>query len=550
MTFVPRQHQNDGCYALVNHPGQYSIAEVCVAGGKSNMLGMLAWYYLQYGRVVIVAHNKELTESNAEACAELGLTAGICSASISTNAFARLTVGTIGTILNRAHLFQDVVAILIDEVHRVPPAKASQYRKLIEAISKRRGFPHLPPPKAHGLTATPFRADGSGGLEKTFGPIVFKYTFMDGLRDGYVKPIVPVDAGEDEVAANEIDVTGIKTVGDDYDLEELASRAIKLVPSHVKTVIDVMHKYNRRRVLYFCCNIDHVDKTEKQFHALGVPAVGIHSQSPPGKREKGVEAFKRGQVPILIGCNIFSTGFNVPDIDYTVMARATKSPVYYAQGPLGRGARITPYAKNCLLSDFGGNMKRHGTIDAIQASPGRMLECETTHCNSQWETWEHGRTCPSCGEIHSSAPKCKNCTLRYDQHYHGMKCPHCGQQQNELRVCAACEQPYASFLHPMCPHCGFNNGVTQNPGKDLKMRGASGEAINVKRILEAAPWQPIISPPVKNNGTGWTLTTQYATAVWPFEHLPPPNYVYLTRSGNGRYVAGAVCDVHGVVHQR
>jgi hypothetical protein len=74
-----------------------------------------------------------------------------------TNAFARVTVGTIGTIINRVHLFRDVVAILVDEVHMVPPAKSSQYRKLFEKLQAA---------KVHGLTGTPFRADGTGDLPK------------------------------------------------------------------------------------------------------------------------------------------------------------------------------------------------------------------------------------------------------------------------------------------------------------------------------------------------------------------------------------------------
>jgi hypothetical protein len=55
--FTPRPHQVAGVKALVDHDGRFSVAEVTVAGGKSNMLGMLAWHYSQFGRVIIVAHN-------------------------------------------------------------------------------------------------------------------------------------------------------------------------------------------------------------------------------------------------------------------------------------------------------------------------------------------------------------------------------------------------------------------------------------------------------------------------------------------------------------
>ena len=540
--FVPRRHQVEGVQALINFSdGRFSVAEITVAGGKSDMLGMLASYYQQFGRVIVVAHNKELVRHNSAACRRHGLNPGICSASISVNAFGKVTVGTIGSIVNRVHLFRDVVAILVDEVHMVPPAKSSQYRRL---------FDKIPRTKVHGLTGTTFRADGTGDLAKTFGPVVYRYTFLDALRDGYVKPLVPVDAGEDET----IDVEGLKTTAGDFDLEAMAPRAIKLAPSHVKTVAEVMQKFNRRRVLVFCCNIEHVDKVEEAFKRAGVAAVGVHSRSIVGKRDKAVEAFRTGAAQVLVSCNMFTTGFDVPDIDYMAFCRATKSAVYYAQS-LGRGARITPYAANCLVSDFGGNIQRHGTLDAVMAAPGRMLTCEDlsrelTGCGKEWETWEHGKTCPGCELVHRSAPKCKACGERFDPHFHGMRCPHCGQQQSEIKQCAACEETYAAFLHPICPFCQFDNTIATEAGKDLKTRGGAFEAVNIKKIIEAEPWQVIVSAPVKNEAGGWLLTTKYTTAIWPYEDLPQPHSIFLKRSTNGRYMAAGIYDVHGRVHQR
>src|SRR5580704_1429531 len=123
--FIPRKHQIECVQALTAYDGRFSVGEMCVASGKSGVLGMLGSHYSQRGRVLIVAHNKELVVQNAEAAKLLGLNPGICSSSISTNAFARVTVGTIGTIINRVRLFRDATAILVDEVHRVPPAKSS-----------------------------------------------------------------------------------------------------------------------------------------------------------------------------------------------------------------------------------------------------------------------------------------------------------------------------------------------------------------------------------------------------------------------------------------
>jgi superfamily II DNA or RNA helicase len=161
------------------------------------------------------------------------------------------------TVVNRTKYFQDVTLILVDEVHRTPVNKTSSYRKVFEAI---------PNAKVRGLTGTAFRADGTGSLAKTFGPIIFTYSFLDALQDGYVKPLIP--AYSDHSA--EIDVDGLKVVGEDYDLEEQASRAIKLSPIHAKAIIKTMERQRRKCVLVFACNINHADVLEEKLNKLGV----------------------------------------------------------------------------------------------------------------------------------------------------------------------------------------------------------------------------------------------------------------------------------------
>jgi len=47
-----------------------------------------------------------------------------------------------------------------------------------------------------------------------------------------------------------------------FDIEEQASRAIKLAPKATLKQSRSHAKFGRRRVLVFCCNIEHVDKVE------------------------------------------------------------------------------------------------------------------------------------------------------------------------------------------------------------------------------------------------------------------------------------------------
>lgn len=528
---ILRPHQAACIDTLNAYPEKYAVAEVAVAGGKSLILGCLSGY--NTGRTLILAHNKELVLQNTEACRQVGLRPGICSASISKNVYSKITVGTVQTVVRRTKYFQDVTLILVDEVHRTPVNKTSSYRQVFEAI---------PNAKVRGLTGTAFRADGTGSLEKTFGPIIFKYSFLDALEDGYVKPLIPAHS----TAEAEIDVDGLKVVGEDYDLEEQASRAIALSPIHTKAIKETMARQRRKCALVFACNIAHADILEEKLNKLGVEAAAVHSHSPKGKREKMVAKFRARELPVMISVAMFDTGFNVVDIDMLAFCRATKSPVFFAQA-LGRGARITPFAQNCAVLDFGGNVARHGSLDQIAAAPGATLVCE--ECNTDWETWEHGRTCPKCGTVHKSATKCKGCSERFDQHYHGAICPHCGLRQTSVKACNACSGIYATWLHPMCPHCGYDNTSVQKPGKDLTETGAINELINVTEILKANPWQEICEPPFKY-GTTWQIPTKYATVIWPYQILPRDIVsVYLLKASNGRMMVKGWYDKAGKVHQ-
>jgi DNA repair protein RadD len=524
----------------MEYPDKYAVAEVTVAGGKSLILGCLAGYAMQRGRVLILAHRAELVQQNVDACLSVGIRPGICSSKLGKNVFARVTVGTEQTIVRRLRSFQDVTDILVDEVHRVPVHQTSSYRRIFE------GIPHA---RVRGLTGTPFRADGTGSLEKTFGPIIFRYSFLDALRDGYVKPLVPAHSD----ATAEINTEGLKTSGDDFDLDEMAPRAIQLSKNHAVAIKQTMERQGRKCVLVFACNTEHADKLEADLNAIGVRAMSVHSKSPNGKREKAVAAFKARELPVMVSVAMFDTGFNAVHVDLLAFCRATKSAVFFAQA-LGRGARLTPYAENCAVLDFGGNVKRHGALDAIAAAPGIELKCEpwdapSEGCGSEWETWKHGRTCPSCEAVHKTATKCKGCEARFDQFYHGGTCPHCGLLQASVRKCNACSQNYASFLHPMCPHCGYDNSSVQNAGKDLSETGAADDIISTSEILKAYPWQDITRPPFKTP-TSWQLPTKYATVRWPYAELPGDiAKVYLVKAGNGHIVVKGWYSQSGVVHQ-
>jgi DNA repair protein RadD len=88
------------------------------------------------------------------------------------------------------------------------------------------------------------------------------------------------------------------------------------------------------------------------------------------------------------------------------LARPTKSTGLYIQ-MVGRGLRTYPGKENCLILDFGGNIARHGPIDAPEVKkPSDKSDDNTAPI----------KTCQSCGEsCHAAARECPACGCIFER---------------------------------------------------------------------------------------------------------------------------------------
>jgi DNA repair protein RadD len=356
LTPTLRPHQVEAVDALAFSQEVTAYAEMSVASGKSLVMAKLGERAIVNTRVLIIAHTEELVQQDAHACRWIGQDPAICSAGLNeTRTDGRLTVGTIGTIANRLDCFKNVGLVIIDEIHRarMTPYKdgtVSEYLKVQQAL-----------PKAwfRGVTATGWREDGTGSLENTFGKRIFEYGFLQALEDGFVKMLRAVAAD-----APDIDTKGLKvnSLGE-WGGQELTHRGVALAPLHVASLVKAMREEERTRCLIFACDIEHANVLEREYRKLGIDARAVHTGV--GGRVENVEAFRRGDFPVMISVAMFNTGFDVPDVDMMGFCRPMKSSLLYAQS-LGRGARLSEYADDCAVVDFGGNIVRHGALDMIE----------------------------------------------------------------------------------------------------------------------------------------------------------------------------------------
>lgn len=77
-------------------------------------------------------------------------------------------------------------------------------------------------------------------------------------------------------------------------------------------------------------------------------------------RKEVIEWFRSKRDAVLINCNVFTTGFDVTDVETIILNRATQSLSLFLQ-MVGRGSRITDiiYKDKFTVIDLGGNFAKH-----------------------------------------------------------------------------------------------------------------------------------------------------------------------------------------------
>lgn len=255
--------------------------------------------------------------------------------------------------------------------------------------------PHV---RVVGLTATPFRL--KSGMICTPDHFLNQVCYEVGVRElivqGYLSPLV-TKAGITRVDTSDVHIRGGEFVA--AEVEDLMDRD-ELVEAACQEIIS--HSADRHAVLLFATGIKHgrhVQDVLRRQH--GVECGFVSGETPTPERDATLKAFRDGKLRFLCNVNVLTTGFDAPNIDCVVMLRPTLSAGLYYQ-MVGRGFRLHPGKTNCLVLDFGGNVLRHGPVDAIrlQDRAGGSGEAPAKECPECHAVIAAGfATCPQCGYV-------------------------------------------------------------------------------------------------------------------------------------------------------
>lgn len=392
----------DGLYQYwAGKRGDNPIIVAPTGAGKSLIIAKLIEDALSFPgtRILMLTHVAELLMQNAEELVGIlpSVDLGFYSASIGQKRLDRqVTFAGIQSIWEKAEIMippPDLV--LIDEAHLVPKNTTTRYGKFLADLKECN-----PAVKVVGLTATPYRLD-SGYLHKGNGALFdgIAYDIPVGMLidQGYLAPLVS------KGAKSKIDLTNVGMRGGEFIESQLATAASD--PELVKATVSEIVQFgkDRRSWLVFASGVNHAEMIREEMTTHGISAEVVTGADNKTDRHRRIDDFKSFRLQCLINVNVLTTGFNHRATDLVAMVRATASAGLYVQ-MAGRGTRTADGKDDCLLLDFGGNVERHGFIDAVRVR-------DKTQGTGKGQA--PVKECPECQEIVSAGLRYCPCGFKF-----------------------------------------------------------------------------------------------------------------------------------------
>lgn len=304
-------------------------------------------------RVLIIAHRSELIEQSSRSLDKYHIKHGVLAGTMKdkrdlTQAIQVASIQTITHPSNRC-LIEDLQFdfIIIDEAHH---AVASSYQKLWE---------FCPDSKKLGVTATPWRMNNSG-FARIFDAYIPSMSIKEFIKKGWLATYkyysIPINSEiiKSIEAIREFDIDGDYKNSALIEVFDTSKIRAQLYESYSKNA------FGKKGIIYSISR-EHSEHICYQYRQHNISIENIDSKTPTKVRENIIKAFKDGEIDIIVNVDIFSEGFDCPDIEFIQLARPTRSLVKYIQ-QVGRGLRKNG-DKRCIILDNVGMYSRFGLPD-------------------------------------------------------------------------------------------------------------------------------------------------------------------------------------------
>ncbi|MDB5853264.1 MAG: hypothetical protein JWR22_1305 [Herminiimonas sp.] len=353
----------------------------------------------KYSKAAFVVDRINLVDQTSALLDRYGIDHGVVQAGHwRWRPYERIQVCSAQTIEKRG-FFPDLNLLIVDEAHTT--------RRLTADLIRNR-----PDLTVIGLTATPF----AKGMAKIYSNLVNVCTTNQLVADGFLVPLKMY-------AAKAVDMAGAKVVAGEWADREIEKRGIEIVGDIVSEWVDKTHLHfgGPVKTIVFSATVDHGEELCRQFNAAGYnfQQVSYRDGSDETRREL-IQEFRKADSSIhgLISCEVFTKGFDVPDILCGVAARPYRKSLSSHVQQMGRVMRTSPGKEFGLWLDHCGNVTRfwddtedlfeHGTQtledgatrDAVARKERDPKECADWGCTCGYIFPQRMDRCPACGKEH------------------------------------------------------------------------------------------------------------------------------------------------------
>lgn len=296
--------------------------------------------------------------------------------------YERIQVCSAQTIEKRG-FFPELDLLIVDECHAVRKVTA-------ELIKNRKDLTVI------GLSATPF----TRGMSDIYSNLVNVCSTNQVIADGFLVPLKLY-------AAHAPDMTGAKIVAGEWADRDIELRGMAIIGDIVSEWADKtrQHFCGPVKTIVFSATVDHGDELCRQFNAAGFNFQQISYKDSNDHRRALIEEFRKEDSEIhgLVSCEVFTKGFDVPDILCGIAARPYRKSLSSHVQQMGRVMRSFPGKEFGLWLDHCGNVMRFkADADEIFANGLKSLDdgARDTKARKEPEKKERDAACcTGCGYV-------------------------------------------------------------------------------------------------------------------------------------------------------
>lgn len=302
--------------------------------------------------ILVVAHRAELLEQISETFNKFGIPHGFIQGTRVQHLWRRVQVASIMSLLTEKNYNntrrQNFDFIFIDEAHH---SLANTYVNL---------FNLFPDAKKLGVTATPWRLNHESFLS-LYQILIQSPQISWFIRHKLLADYEYISIRSDSEIQKLVNSSEVSTTGDfvNGDLDNTFNNQrirSKLLDSYLKFA-------QGRKGIIYAINKMHATKIAEMYSNHSINAVAIDCDTPKDVRQYYISLFKTGEIQVLVNVEIFTEGFDCPDVSFIQLARPTRSLALYLQ-QVGRGLRISSGKDKTIILDNVGLYNYFGLPDA------------------------------------------------------------------------------------------------------------------------------------------------------------------------------------------